>query len=252
MALTLPSPDISVVAEREDRIVGGVPAWTGDFPFIVAISDRGSQYCGGVLINAYTVLTAAHCSIRMKEPWALVRAGSLYWASGGVEANVSEIYYHPEFNFETTDNDIALWRLASPIHQSSTIRYAPLPLKGWDPVVGSLVTAAGWGHLDGGDDSESSPMLRRVTVPVISRGTCRADYAAQNLTVTNNMWCAGLKQGGKDSCGGDSGGPIVDALTKTLLGIVSWGTGCAEPNQPGVYVRISNYIDYIHQHKWTS
>lgn len=80
--------------------------------------------------------------------------------------------------------------------------------------------------------------LYEVTVPIVSRTTCRADYGTS--AITTNMICAGLTAGGKDSCQGDSGGPLVDASTRVLIGLVSWGQGCAEPNYPGVYTRVGS------------
>jgi trypsin len=64
------------------------------------------------------------------------------------------------------------------------------------------------------------------------------------------MICAGEPQGGKDSCQGDSGGPLMDAATKIIIGIVSWGIGCAEAGKPGVYTRLGNYIDFVNMNKW--
>jgi len=92
--------------------------------------------------------------------------------------------------------------------------------------------------------------LRKVSVPVVARSTCQSEYGAS--AVTTNMFCAGLPQGGKDSCSGDSGGPIVDASTGVLLGLVSWGQGCAEAGFAGVYSRLGNYVDYVNSNKWTS
>jgi trypsin len=92
--------------------------------------------------------------------------------------------------------------------------------------------------------------LRKVSVPVVSRATCRAEYGTS--AVTNNMFCAGLAAGGKDSCSGDSGGPIIDAATGVLIGTVSWGQGCAEAGYAGVYSRVGNYVTYINTNKWTS
>lgn len=91
--------------------------------------------------------------------------------------------------------------------------------------------------------------LRKVTVPVVSRTTCRAEYGTS--AITDNMFCAGVTAGGKDSCSGDSGGPIVDS-SKVLQGVVSWGYGCAEANYAGVYTRIGNFVDWINTNKWTS
>jgi trypsin len=258
MALALPATSTSnspssnpiQLAGRED-IVGGTTASSGEFPYIVSLSrSGGSHFCGGVLLNAYTVLTAAHCSVGQSASSVRVRAGTLNWASGGVQVGVRQILVNPGYDDALTDGDLALWRLSSPIAASgSTIGYAALPAQGSDPSAGTTATVAGWGYtVDGGPSLPSA--LRKVSVPVVSRATCRSQY--DSAAITDNMWCAGLAQGGKDSCNGDSGGPIVDAASKTLLGLVSWGYGCADPDYPGVYTRVGNYVNYINSNKWTS
>jgi trypsin len=79
-------------------------------------------------------------------------------------------------------------------------------------------------------------------VPVVSRDTCRKQYSTGEITT--NMWCAGVSAGGKDSCQGDSGGPIVDS-SKTLIGTVSWGEGCALAGKSGVYARVGTLRSWI-------
>ena len=90
--------------------------------------------------------------------------------------------------------------------------------------------------------------LRKVTVPIVDRAECDKDYGTGSIT--DNMFCAGFPNGGKDSCSGDSGGPIVDTKTGTLIGTVSFGQGCAEAGFPGVYARVGQYVDYINQNSW--
>jgi trypsin len=92
---------------------------------------------------------------------------------------------------------------------------------------------------DGGDDSVT---LRKVDVPVVSRATCRNNYSTS--AITDRMFCAGLTQGGKDSCQGDSGGPVVSS-SKQLLGVVSFGYGCAIAGKPGVYSRIGALSSFV-------
>ncbi|CAM1504991.1 Fc.00g106280.m01.CDS01 [Cosmosporella sp. VM-42] len=257
-ALALAMPAVSMAAAlampaelstRGSQIVGGTTAAAGEFPYIVSLSHSGSHFCGGVLLNANTVLTAGHCSVDYSASSVKVRAGSLTWASGGTQVGVSKIVVHPSYNADTVDNDIALWHLSTPIATSSTIGYATLPAQGSDPAASATVTVAGWGLLTENGSTLPST-LRKVSVPVVSRATCRAEYGTS--AITNNMFCAGLAAGGKDSCSGDSGGPIIDASTGVLVGTVSWGYGCAEAGYAGVYSRIGNYVTYINTNKWTS
>ncbi|KAJ4392138.1 hypothetical protein N0V93_005761 [Gnomoniopsis smithogilvyi] len=241
-------PQDEVWETDSSNIVGGTTASTAEFPYIVSLSQSGSHFCGGVLLNAYTVVTAAHCSVGQSASSVKVRAGSLYWASGGTQVSVSAIKYHPSYDADTTDYDVAVWHLASPLAESSTIGYATLPTSGSDPASGASLTVAGWGLLT--ENGSTLPAnLRKVTVPVVSRTTCRSQYGTS--AITDNMFCAGLTAGGKDSCSGDSGGPIVDS-SKVLQGVVSWGYGCAEANYAGVYTRIGNFVTWINTNKWTS
>ncbi|KAG9229455.1 serine endopeptidase [Amylocarpus encephaloides] len=227
---------------RAESIVGGTTAAAGEFPYIVSLSRSGSHFCGGVLLNANTVVTAAHCSVGQSASNVRVRAGTLTWASGGTQVGVTTIIVHPSYNSARIDNDVAVWKLATSLQTSSTIGYATLPVQGSDPVSGSLTTTAGWGTTS--QNSGSLPAaLRRVDVPVISRTSCRSSYGTS--AVTTNMFCAGLSTGGKDSCSGDSGGPIVDASTKVLLGLVSWGNGCAQASYPGVYTRLGQFVTFV-------
>ncbi|KAB8291309.1 hypothetical protein EYC80_009995 [Monilinia laxa] len=251
MAAALPTDLVDRASTQvgTPEIVGGTTASSGEFPYMVSLSYSGSHFCGGVLLNAYTVLTAAHCSVSYSASSVKVRAGTLTWASGGTLVGVSKIVVHPSYSSSTTNNDIALWHLSTALPASSTIGYATLPAQGSDPVVGSTTTVAGWG-LTSESGSTLPSALRKVSVPVISRASCQAEYGTS--AVTTNMWCAGLAAGGKDSCSGDSGGPIIDATTGVLEGTVSWGQGCAEAGYAGVYARLGNYVTYIQSNLWTS
>ncbi|KAJ8117213.1 hypothetical protein OPT61_g1544 [Boeremia exigua] len=226
-------------------IVGGVPAVAGDFPFIVSLQRNGAHMCGGSLLNANTVLTAAHCVDGITAAGLTVRAGTLSRSSGGVVSVVSSFRINPQYNRSLADKDLAVLTLQTPIATSSTIGYATLAAAGSDPADGSGARTAGWGNTQSA--SESSANLRKVDVPIVGRATCVANYQLDSppKTVTADMVCAGLAAGGKDSCQGDSGGPLVDASTGTLIGVVSWGTGCALAGFPGVYARVSSMRSFI-------
>lgn len=138
---------------------------------------------------------------------------------------------------------MAIWKLSSPVSTGGNIAYASLPPAFSDPAAGTTLTVAGWGALS--QNGPSHDALQKVNVPVVSRTSCRASYGLN--AVTYNMFCAGYSAGGQDSCQGDSGGPIVDS-SKTLLGLVSWGAGCAQPNYPGVYARVAALLPFINQY----
>lgn len=95
-----------------------------------------------------------------------------------------------------------------------------------------------------------SAVLRKVSLPIVSRTKCRAIYGAS--AITNDMICAGVDEGDKDSCQGDSGGPFIDASTGVLIGVISWGFNCATAGYPGAYARVGYFVDWINNNKWTS
>jgi len=218
----------------ENDIVGGVSASAGDFPFIVSIQQSGRHFCGGSLLNANTIVTAAHCAEGQTASSLTIRAGSLSRSSGGTVVRVSSIKINSGYVASTYQGDVAIMKLATSIPTSSTISYATLPASGSDPASGTVLTTAGWGTTSSGGQTLPTSLLK-VDVPVITRSTCANMYVARELYVTTQMFCAGFAAGGKDSCQGDSGGPIVNKSTRTLLGVVSWGDGCAAANSPGVY-----------------
>ncbi|KAH7086454.1 trypsin-like cysteine/serine peptidase domain-containing protein [Paraphoma chrysanthemicola] len=227
--------------ENSSDIVGGEVAAQGDVPFIVSLHQFGEHMCGGTLLNANTVLSAAHCFGFDVASWN-VRAGSLNRSSGGVYVNVSSIIKHPNNTEQGTDYDVAIVKLSTPIvlQADSTVGYAALAAPGSDPVDGSIVTVAGWGAV--GERAPGSEVLRKVDVPIVSRATCRKNYSVDRIS--DRMICAGVPAGGKDSCQGDSGGPLFSS-TNTVVGVVSWGFGCARPNLPGVYAHVSAFSDFI-------
>ncbi|CAG9953285.1 unnamed protein product [Clonostachys rosea f. rosea IK726] len=243
MAAALPLEDGGVSI----NIVGGTTATISEFPYIVSLTEGGSHFCGGVLLNANTVLTAGHCSEGVRASAVKVRAGTATWASGGKQVAVSSIKIHSSYTVkdDIPYNDIAIWKLSSTIAESSTIKYAALPAQGSDPSAGTSVTVAGWGLTTETGTSVVSA-LRKVTVSVVSRATCRSQYGTSSIS--DVMWCAGATAGGKDACSGDSGGPIVKS-SGTLLGIVSWVNGCARKGYAGVYTRVGSFIDWINTNK---
>lgn len=224
-------------------IVGGVevdPEFK--YPWMTALlRTSGSLFCGGSLINESWVLTAAHCSTNTNPSSVsvsvrrhdLTRSSA---AEGGYDRKVAEIFVHPQYQPLSFNRDVALWKLAAPITEVDIIQ---LDNDGDYSVVGELATVSGWGVVREGGAS-TSDVLREVDVPIMSNQDCLRDYPG---SITDFMLCAGYPEGGKDACQGDSGGPLF--YNNRQIGVVSWGQGCARPDNAGVYARVSALSDWI-------
>lgn len=168
-----------------------------------------------------------------------VLAGTANRLSGGQVRQANLIINHPSYNSRTIDNDISLIRVSAAFTLSNAISAIALPNQGSGVSTGAYGIVSGWGTLAQGASSLPAT-LQSVWVPVVAQATCNAAYWGG---ITDNMLCAGYLAGGRDACQGDSGGPY--AVNGQLVGVVSWGSGCAQRNYPGVYARVANYRTWI-------
>ncbi len=225
------------------RVVGGVDADIKDHPWQVALDiptpDGNSMLCGGSLIQDKWVLTAAHCFNFFKGSGLGVKAGVTKRSSGGW-SEVDRVLIHEAYKDETHENDIALVRLKfAPAGDIIPLAQATQELKPCQ-----LLEVTGWGRTgEGGPASES---LQKGEVPYVENATCNVKEAYDGK-VESGMMCAGFRDGGVDSCQGDSGGPLVlrGPDGPVLVGVVSWGDGCARKLRYGVYTRVNFYGDWI-------
>lgn len=238
--LTLTVSAFAKSHQFEQMIVGGTEASVGEFPFIVSLHG-GSHFCGGSLIRKNWVLTAAHC---VKGGTVRKIVVGLHDQKDMKNAEIltpKTIIAHPLYSSATMEYDYAL------IQTNEDSAHTPIALNPIeiDPSTEEIMsTVAGWGTLREGSYSLPSK-LQKVDLPLVTTDECNKSY---NGEIKDTMICAGYPQGGKDSCQGDSGGPLVveDAnRDRYLVGVVSWGQGCARANYYGVYSKVSAVFDWI-------
>ncbi len=245
-------------ADITPRIVGG-EASSEAYPWMVSIQIRSDNqhFCGGTLIANHWVVTAAHCTedISAEQIQVVIGTTKLNESSAGETINVRAITNHESFNSsDKLANDISLLRLETnsiqtPISTISTADFSQISS-------GDLLTAIGWGALEdffGDFDNAQFPNeLQDVQLPLVSPSTCRSVYS-DVFSILDDPLCAGYPQGGKDSCQGDSGGPLIIYKDEIpyLVGVVSWGNGCAQAGYYGVYTNVTEYVDWLEQNMIT-
>jgi trypsin len=234
-----------IAVNSTSNIVGGQIAKHTDYPFY-AIPTEG-MLCGATLIHPDILITAAHCNTRLfsfLSPELLSNGGavhigaSLLDGSDAIETiDVELVRIHPNYRRRTHENDIAIVKLLTP---------STAPVVNWNsnptvPATDETVTTIGFGHTqEGGFTSQT---LRKVNLQTMGYETCREHYG--NQLYEGIMICASAD--GKDSCQGDSGGPLLTSDGSTLVGVVSWGNGCARQAFPGIYSSTAAAQDFIRQ-----
>ncbi|CAH0695441.1 unnamed protein product [Spodoptera exigua] len=238
---------VAAVPSNPQRIVGGSVTTIDQYPTIAALlySWNLSSYwqaCGGTIINNRSILTAAHCTAGDAVSRWRIRLGSTWANSGGAVHNVAQNIVHGSYNSRTLDNDIAILRSASTFTFNNNVRAASVAGSNYFPADNSAAWAAGWGTTSSGASS-GSEQLRHVQLQIINQNTCRNNYATRGITITDNMLCSGWPTGGRDQCQGDSGGPLYH--NGIVVGVCSFGIGCAQAAFPGVNARVSRYTSWI-------
>lgn len=251
---------LRTIEAREARVVGGRDSHLGELPWSVLIRETSlmgffvKTKCGGVLIDLKWVLTAAHCQPGMfgslivvvgEYDLGLARSERL---RKPLVRKVKRMIIHRDYNPSNFDNDIALLELESPFQVQPHVVPICLPEKG-DDFIGHQALVAGWGKLSFGGPVPS--VLQVAKLPVIGNKQCQEMYhnSGHMKIISDSFVCAGYENGGQDSCEGDSGGPlqVQRAHDKrwVLVGTVSHGIKCAEPNLPGIYIRTAAYLPWI-------
>lgn len=236
----------------QSRIVGGTDASEGHWPWQVDIQKNGEHVCGGTLISENWVLSAAHCFPSLSDVSSYtIYAGRLKlngWNAHETSHRISNIMVPFGYTDPQLGQDIALVMLSSPVVWSEVVQPICLPDSDMQFAEGTLCTITGWGDIRDGVSLQGVGTLQQVQVPIIGQSACQEMLGGGKFNILHDMICAGYKEGGKDSCQGDSGGPLVclsGSGNWVQAGIVSFGLGCAQPNQPGVYARVSAFTPFI-------
>jgi uncharacterized repeat protein (TIGR01451 family) len=248
----------------EPDVIGGEPAPPGAWPWLVALVNTRSGsvasgwYCGGTLIAPEWVLTAAHCAYDLRGAGTgpalpgdidVVLGRERLASSDGERVRLREVHTHPLYGFAALeDSDIALLRLEAPSSRP-TVRLAA-PGDAGLSAPGTVARVAGWGDTRNYGPSLYPGTIFQTTVPIMAGAACAPayDYPDNPNSITPAMLCAGLPEGGRDTCFGDSGGPLMvgdRAGGAVQAGITSFGTGCAIAGFPGVYTRVDAFAGWI-------
>ncbi|XP_011506497.1 PREDICTED: uncharacterized protein LOC105368979 [Ceratosolen solmsi marchali] len=240
------------------RIVGGKGATFGEWPWQVLVREATwlglftKNKCGGVLITDKYIITAAHCQPGFLA--SLVAVFGEFDISGELESrrsvtrNIRRVIVNRAYDPATFENDLALLELETPVQFDAHIVPICMPDDNTD-YVNRMATVTGWGRLkyNGGVPS----VLQEVKVPIMENSVCQEMFqtAGHSKLIIDSFMCAGYANGQKDSCEGDSGGPLTLQRSDgrwILVGTVSHGIKCAAPYLPGVYMRTTYFKPWLH------
>ncbi|MBB1253715.1 S1 family peptidase [Streptomyces alkaliterrae] len=244
---------VAATAPSAHAIIGGTEVSNDAYPFMAGVLYKGKgsalkrQFCGGSLVDASVVMTAAHCveGEKAKDLQVVVGRTVLSAKQGQIrdvrksagKGDPGGIVIHPRYTKGNDAYDLAFLELARPVKGITPIK---LPTQGTDALIrpGQKAVVTGWGNTD--TELPNTPdRLRQVRVPILSHGECKVSYKEYNNRVN---FCAGVE--GRDSCQGDSGGPIFRNVpgrkAPIQIGVVSYGDGCGGQGAPGVYVSTSS------------
>lgn len=228
---TIPIPD--------GKIVGGAATTIEQHPYQVSIQKNGGHFCGGSLYKSDVVVTAAHCLQGSVNVEALsVRVGSTNRKEGGQVVKVKAYRNHPDYNKKTHANDVAIIRLVKNVTQNSAVRTIALAKS--TPKTGTSAVVSGWGVKRSGAMIAPADLLE-VEVKIVDYKECGSSKYQYGKSIDSSMVCA--MEDSKDACQGDSGGPLVSE--NKLVGVVSWGYGCAQAGYPGVYADVPRFHSWL-------
>ncbi|XP_041989129.1 coagulation factor XI-like [Aricia agestis] len=233
------------------RIVGGRRAIPHSYPWAVLIFYKDNVNCGGALLTNQYILAAGHCfrwnnNLVVNHMTVALGLDDLRFMDAVVMRDIVNVVVHEQFTttVQRDENDIAVVKMNAPVDFNDVIRPICLPYPNQD-FTHRMTTIVGWGKADEGT---LSSVLLQASLRVLSDEECKGSNLSEHI-VQETMMCAFYK--GRDGCQGDSGGPLLAFEPSghyVLAGIVSWGIGCGDERFPGVYTKVSKYIDWINKH----
>ncbi|XP_030757927.1 serine protease snake-like [Sitophilus oryzae] len=246
-------------------IVGGKAARIKEFPHMAAIGfgtlegEEIMWLCGGSLISEKHVLTAAHCTISRRGPPRRVRLGmvDLFDNSSYIqEKSVEKFVNHPQYKRPRKYHDIAIVFLESPVIFTPFVR--PACVNTLENINQKHAQAIGFGKRFY-DDNDRSTTLLKVKLPLFSNEVCSKYILTHPIEMPNGLidseMCAGDLDGGRDTCEGDSGGPLQVVqmepyCTYSIIGVTSFGRFCGMKNSLGVYSKVDQFVPWIESVIW--
>lgn len=220
-------------------IVGGQETTIDKFPHQVSLRYKEKHSCGGIIVSSKRIITAAHCTNpNLTNSYSILAGSSTHLGDSNAQIrNVTLIVRHPKYGVTLNANDIAVAFIYEDLEFNIYVQPISLPEVDSSPKQGDIAVVSGWGRTI--PNSNVLPKyLQYVTVPVVSFEVCKGILPM----LEKGMLCAG-GESGKDSCLQDSGGPL--SVNGTLVGVVSWGFDCGIEGFPGVYVHVSQYVEWI-------
>ncbi|XP_078042646.1 chymotrypsin-2-like [Augochlora pura] len=242
-SISLILPAILAVAnsELEPRIINGTVAKPGQIPYQVSLQTASNHFCGGSILNADYVITAAHCVVSKSPANITVVAGTVNLTRPNSVHYAEKIYYHDKYNAsDSWVNDIALIKVKPRFVKTALISFVPLPSPSEVVKANDEAIVSGFGRL--AYNGERTKLLHWVNITIASQNYCRDIYQGEENIYATHL-CAYDPSAVRGHCKGDSGGPLM--VRGKLAGLVSWSYNCAHTVYPSVYTRVSSYLDWI-------